>query len=342
MAPRARPLGALVVASALLALLVPGAAGGATARFETRSISTGQAVSVLVFRADPGERNGLEAVLEPDALRVADSVPLTPGTGCAATTDPNTVRCPLIPGVTLRGADVELGDGVDSALLDRQLNQDTFVKGGPGTDDIHASGRLLGEGDDDILSGGSRADVLRGAAGDDQLFGGPGVDRLEPGRGRDIVQSGAGDDTIAARDGAFDRIACGGGRDTVTMDKLDFPGETCFDSKLDRRGAPRATPLDGTLALSNRLRLGVACPADFPRACRGTVTARLGRRLVGRRRFRVARGTRGASAVRPSRRQLGKIRRATRFGLYRGRLIVTVRARGRTVRARVPLNVDGR
>ena len=182
-----------------------------------------------------------------------------------------------------------------------------------------------------------------GAAGDDQLFGGSGTDRLEPGPGRDIVQSGAGSDTIRARDGAFDRIACGtGGRDTGNLDRLDFPGDTCFGSGLRRRGAPRALPLEATLGLTGRLRLDVACPADFGRACRGTVIAKLGNKVVGRRRFRVARGTHAERPIRLTRRQIRKIRRSTRFGAYTGRFAMTVRARGRTVKARVPLSVEGR
>jgi hemolysin type calcium-binding protein len=305
-------------------------------------VTGGQGVTVFVFRAAPRERNGLEVVLDGDTLRVSDSVPLSPGPGCTATGDPNTVRCRMAAYTLALGADVELGDGVDSALLDRALSVGNVVRGGSGTDDIHASGLLLGEGGDDILSGGSGRDRLRGASGDDQLFGGPGRDALLPGPGRDIAQSGAGDDRIAARDGAFDRISCGGGRDTVTLDRLDFPGESCFGSRLRRSGAPRALPLEGILGVNNRLRLEVACPSDSRRACRGTVVAKLGKATIGRRRFRVARGTHGASAIRPSRRALRKIRRSTREGLYTGRFTMTVRSRGRTVNQRVPLSVEGR
>lgn len=340
-------MGALLVALAFCAVAAPGAASGATASMATRANPSGQPVATLVFRAAPGERNGLEAVLEPDAVRVLDSLPLTPGTGCAATADPNALRCPLPAGATLFGADVELGDRVDSALLDRGLSVTTVVSGGTGADDIHAGGLLLGDEGDDILSGGPRADVLRGAEGDDQLFGGSGADGLYPGHGRDIVQSGNGDDTIAARDGEFDRISCGDGVDTATIDGLDFPGDTCFGSTLKRRGAPRAMPLEATLTLSGALRVDVACPSDFKRACKGKVTAKLGRKRVGRKRvggkrFGVARGTHGASTVRPIRRQARKIRRGARLGLYRGRFTVTVRSAGQKVTRRVPLNVDRR
>jgi hypothetical protein len=96
------------------------------------------------------------------------------------------------------------------------------------------------------------------------------------------------------------------------------------------------------LALNNRLRAEIACPADARRACRGTVTALLGRKRIGRRRFHVARGTQGASPLRPNRRQRRKIRRSTRLGRYSGRFTLTVRSRGHTVRMRVPLEVEGR
>jgi hypothetical protein len=338
MARFALPFGALL---ALLAL-APATASAATASMETRANDAGAPIATLVFRAAPGERNALEAALEPDAVRVTDAVAIVPGAGCLSTSDPNTVRCTLPAGVVLRGADVDLGDGVDTALLDRGLDQGTVVRGRSGADDIHASGVLFGEGGDDILSGGAHSDILDGGTGDDLLFGGPGEDLLHPGRGHDIIQSGDGDDTIAARDGEFDRISCGGGRDTGSIDRLDYPGETCFGSKLKRLGKPRATPLDATLTLTGKLLLEVACPSDFPRACRGKVTAKLGRKVLGRHRFRVARGTHAASAVRPSRKQVRRIRRATREGLYKGKLVVTARVGKRKVTARVALNVDQR
>jgi hypothetical protein len=335
----------MALAIAVVAAVFPGAAWAGTASLESRQTASGAGVSVLVFRPDPGERNELEARPDAGAIRASDSFPLTAGPGCNATSDPNTVRCPLAEYALLLGADIELGDGVDTAELDRGLSEGTVVRGGTSADDIHASGLLLGERGDDILSSFSGADTLRGGTGDDQLFAGPGRDSLEPGSGRDIVQSGAGDDRVSARDGAFDRISCGGGRDTVVMDRLDFPGDSCLGSRLRRRGTPRALPLTAVLGLDNRLRLEVGCPADFPRACRGTVVARLGRALAGRSRFRLRRGFRGNRPVRPSRRQLRKIRRATRFGQYTGSFRVTVRTRVRrgrvrTVSAGVPLSVD--
>jgi hypothetical protein len=90
--------------------------------------------------------------------------------------------------------------------------------------------------------------------------------------------------------------------------------------------------------------MGVACPADAPRACRGTVSATLGRRVIGRDRFRVSRGDRGSGAARPSRRQRRRIRRGQKFGRYSGRFRITVRSRDgrgrlRTVSREVALSV---
>lgn len=326
----------------LLLALVLGLLIAPTASAGTASIEGRQGVSVLVFKAAPNEGNDLEATLEGSTIKVSDSFPMTPGFGCVGTTDPNTVRCGIAAYSFALGADVDLGDGVDSARIDNALGSGTVVSGGSGTDDIRASGVLLGEGGDDILSGGAGDDVLRGASGDDQLFGGGGRDRLLPGPGRDIVQSGAGADRVEARDGAFDRISCGSGRDTVIMDKFDFPGVTCFGSRLRRRGAPRPLPLEATLGLTNKLRLDVGCPADSRRACRGTVIAKLGKRVIGRRAFRIRRGSHAERPVKIRKRFARRIRRSTRLGQFTGRFTMTVRSRRLKVSSRVPLDVEGR
>ncbi|MCC6823153.1 MAG: calcium-binding protein [Verrucomicrobia subdivision 3 bacterium] len=55
---------------------------------------------------------------------------------------------------------------------------------------------LFGEGDDDLLTGGSGADILNGGAGRDTLFGKGGADNLFGGDGDDTLVGGDGDDQV--------------------------------------------------------------------------------------------------------------------------------------------------
>jgi len=112
---------------------------------------------------------------------------------------------------------------------------------------------LQGGRGDDRLDGGTTyddlcdapCDILRGGPGDDRLVahdtpsfldGGLGRDRvsggsrwdfIDPGRGADVVRAGRADDVVHARDGSMDRIACGGGRDAVAADPLDYVAADC-------------------------------------------------------------------------------------------------------------------
>jgi TolB protein len=70
----------------------------------------------------------------------------------------------------------------------------------------------------DRLVGGAGRDLLCGLAGDDVLHGGGGSDRLF---------GAEGDDSIDARDGAFDVVGCGPGRDAVRADRRDLVGADC-------------------------------------------------------------------------------------------------------------------
>ncbi|MEP7010729.1 MAG: hypothetical protein ABJC13_10430 [Acidobacteriota bacterium] len=90
-----------------------------------------------------------------------------------------------------------------------------FVKGGSG-DDVLLGGEerdtLDGELGNDTIDGKGGNDILQGGAGDDHLTGGPGVDSFNGAAGRD---------TIDAKDGAAERVDCGIGNDTVTVDAAD-------------------------------------------------------------------------------------------------------------------------
>jgi RTX calcium-binding nonapeptide repeat (4 copies)/WD40-like Beta Propeller Repeat len=77
------------------------------------------------------------------------------------------------------------------------------------------------DGDDRISAAVGVPATLRGGADNDTLFGGSHADHITGGRGRDRLLGNAGADVIDARDGAVDRINCGGGRDTVLADASD-------------------------------------------------------------------------------------------------------------------------
>jgi Tol biopolymer transport system component len=77
------------------------------------------------------------------------------------------------------------------------------------------------------LRGTDGPDVLRGGRGNELVCGSAGPDRLSGGSGRDRLFGGAGDDRIAARDGAFDVVGCGPGRDSVSADSRDLVGIDC-------------------------------------------------------------------------------------------------------------------
>jgi Tol biopolymer transport system component len=76
-------------------------------------------------------------------------------------------------------------------------------------------------------SGSSRADRIRGGSGADVLCGLGGNDVITGGDGRDRIFGQGGNDRIDTRDGIFDVIGCGEGRDTVVADGADLVGVDC-------------------------------------------------------------------------------------------------------------------
>ena len=107
------------------------------------------------------------------------------------------------------------------------------LRGSAGPDVLRgtsAADRLLGHGGRDRLFGGRGRDTLYGGPGRDRLSGGRGRDVLRGGSGRDLLiggpgrdlaRGGAGGDVIRLRDGARDRVSCGGGRDRAVLDARD-------------------------------------------------------------------------------------------------------------------------
>ncbi|MDQ3361128.1 MAG: hypothetical protein M3534_05590 [Actinomycetota bacterium] len=96
------------------------------------------------------------------------------------------------------------------------------VELGGGGDDT-----LRGSAGGDRLAGFNGDDVLHGAAGDDALYGGAGDDEIYGGPGQDDILGGAGDDFIEAKDGEKDRVACGPGTDSVSVDREDLVSPDC-------------------------------------------------------------------------------------------------------------------
>ena len=112
---------------------------------------------------------------------------LTPGPGCAAVVDFGPITCPGAARV-----EADAGDGNDSVRIEAFLPSD-----------------------------------LHGGAGDDELSGGPLNDVLAGDSGRDFADGGEGDDRILLRDSKLDSALCGGGRDNVRAEVLDYLDYAC-------------------------------------------------------------------------------------------------------------------
>jgi Tol biopolymer transport system component len=76
-------------------------------------------------------------------------------------------------------------------------------------------------------SGTARADRLLGGRAAELLCGLGGADLIRGGRGADRLFGAEGDDRIEARDGTFDVVGCGAGRDAVIADRGDLVGADC-------------------------------------------------------------------------------------------------------------------
>jgi Ca2+-binding RTX toxin-like protein len=84
-----------------------------------------------------------------------------------------------------------------------------------------AGDRLFGLGGGDLLFGLAGNDHLSGGPGADRLLGGPGNDRLSGGPGRNRYAAGAGKDTVGAHNHRRERVDCGPGRDSASVDRSD-------------------------------------------------------------------------------------------------------------------------
>jgi Tol biopolymer transport system component len=75
--------------------------------------------------------------------------------------------------------------------------------------------------------GTPRNDRLRGTIADDRVCGFGGDDVISGGTGRDGLFGGEGNDSLRSRDGSFDIVGCGAGRDEVVADRVDLVGVDC-------------------------------------------------------------------------------------------------------------------
>jgi Ca2+-binding RTX toxin-like protein len=160
-----------------------------------------------------------------------------------------------------------------------------LIDGGAGDDTIH------GGGGNDTLAGGTGSDTIMGDRGNDTLFagedfsgdsapnslsGGSGRDALIGGQWRDVFDGGPGTDWMLgqggrdvyhARDGEFDWVECGSrNRGRVELDVRDF-AYGC--GRVLRSGAAHAVFVYGLLQ-RRQYQVGLACPADMPKSCKGT------------------------------------------------------------------------
>jgi hypothetical protein len=280
----------------------------------------------LTYRAVPGDSDGLLIEVRPAGQRTHLVVTasangpgrsgVTAGPGCEPARSPYEpppgpfgpeppalFLCPVPPFADLT-ADIDVGDGDDSLTADPGVN--VTAAGEDGNDQLRANGRLDGGAGDDTLEAVSAyaPPRLYGGPGDDALTGSRARDLLNGGPGRDVFklieQRGARDgarDTVDARDGELDFVSC---RTAERLDRLLLDGTDW--AKVDTRkrcnGLVRASPARALPAhidspnfeINSGTWVGVHCPHDIPRACRGTIRVQVAGRTLGPARFRLRRG----------------------------------------------------
>jgi Ca2+-binding RTX toxin-like protein len=280
---------------AILCLALPGSALAGTASFPLEQSDLGPGIQLqnLHYRAASGEVNRLTVRWDGgSSWHLTDSAGITPGANCVRPNpaDTNSVTCTQLPGSTLGGATIKLGDKSDRATVSGHA---AAVFGGGGSD------VLEGSAFDDTLSAGASAirntkahtkDRLSGNGGNDLIRGSNGSNRIDGGSGHDTISAGRGNDLIKAHDSQVDQVRCGGKVDRARLDTADFLFDRCRGRS--RRGRPAATPVElfssGVFA-----NVVVGCPADalLPR-CKGTVKVSHGSDKLGTRRFNLRRGKR--------------------------------------------------
>jgi Ca2+-binding RTX toxin-like protein len=90
----------------------------------------------------------------------------------------------------VREIQIDLGDGDDTATIDRNVKLPATFRGGDGNDTLSAGGGRT------MLDGGEGDDVLRGGKNYDTLYGRGGNDVLDGASGGDVMSGGYDDDTV--------------------------------------------------------------------------------------------------------------------------------------------------
>jgi RTX calcium-binding nonapeptide repeat (4 copies) len=264
------------------------------------------------------------------------------------------------------GDTVDLGPGNDRLQLFEFDGSGDLYQGGPGADsielnvfDVQPPGGVLAALDLDLNSGalnqtgqaptqesavafedartGVGNDVIAGTAGSNMIRTGSGNDRVAPGAGGDHLILEDGDDSADTRDGAFDRVLCGAGTDTVQVDQLDelVECESIAVTQIRPAGADLDDPGCRVTRVKKRykrkaffagLRPRAACDeatamtfsvlAALRRVRGRLITAKAGDIVLAERSFRIS-----TAARRPKLKVPAKLRGAIR-GRFKARLVV--------------------
>ncbi len=185
---RSRLAPRLTLVAGLLLLLLPQSAlaGVLSVQDVVPAPGDGPAVQVVVFQAEPGERNAISLTFGPDSAAFTDHAGVIAAAPCTQVEE-KSATCPLTrPDRSFR---LSLGGLSDIASI---LGAD-------------GRGRPIGG---TVLAGGG-GDVIHGPEGATFYEGGPSVDRLEGGAADDVFDEGS-------RANGSDTIIGGGGRDLVT------------------------------------------------------------------------------------------------------------------------------
>jgi hypothetical protein len=150
------------------------------------------------------------------------------------------------------GADVlNGGDGSDSVAYDGSAGVDVTFDGAA-NDGASGEGDNVGADVEDVF-GGDGPDKLTGDGAANTIDGGAGDDHISGGKGEDVLLGGDGDDLIDSRDGVRDRVECGAGADTATIDRIDVVSSDC-----ERRGKPPVTITPGLTLLTRKRQLVIS------------------------------------------------------------------------------------
>jgi hypothetical protein len=144
------------------------------------------------------------------------------------------------------GADViNGGDGSDAVVYNGTAPVDVSLDA-IGNDGAAGEGDNVG-GDVEDIFGADGNDKLTGNAGANTIDGGAGDDRITGGAGEDVIFGNDGDDIIDSRDGVRDRVECGAGNDTATIDRIDTVSGDC-----EQRAKPAVTITPGLTLLTRK------------------------------------------------------------------------------------------